>query len=381
MKFLPLIVKNLFRNGRRTILTVLSVAVSLSLLGFLLTIYAAFYVRDGSDEQVLRLVARHRVSLAQLLPEYYGSRIRAIDDVEEVCIQNWFGGIYKDYRPENMFARFSVEPEKIFVVNPELEVAPEQLLAFKNDRQAMAVSRQIAESQQFQLGQRITIKGDIYPVDMEFIIRAIFDNAEGPVAFFQWQYLQESLPQEMRGQVGIFTILARSPDHVPKIAAAVDEMFRNSPQPTKTETEDAFQLSFIEQVGNIQLFLLTIGGAVVFTIILVTANTMAMATRERVQEIGVFKTLGFTPSTVVTLLVAESLSIAAVGGVLGVILCFAGTQVLRGVMVGFFGNFMMPLWGVPICLAVAMAIGLFSSIVPAAVAANTRITDALRHTG
>ena len=381
MKFLPLVLKNLSRNRRRTFLTVFSVAVSLSLLGFLLTVYAAFYVRDRPDEQVLRLVTRHRVSLTQALPEFYGSRIRAIDGVEEVCIQNWFGGMYKDNRPENMFARFAVEPEKIFAVNPEIEVSPEQLQAFTKNRQAMAVSRQLAERQQFELGQRITIKGDIYPVDLEFIIHAIFDGAEGPVAFFHWEYLQESISQGGRGQAGVFTILARSPEDVPKIAAAVDEMFRNSPQPTKTETEDAFQLAFVEQIGNIQLFLLTIGGAVVFTIILVTANTMAMSTRERVQEIGVFKTLGFTPLTVVTLIVTESLFIAALGGALGVALCFAGTQFLSSVVVGFFGNFVMPLWGVPICFAVAMLIGLFSSIVPAGVAANTRIADALRHTG
>lgn len=381
MKFLPLIIKNLLRNRRRTILTVLSVTVSLSLLGFLLTVYAAFYAPNRPEEQVLRLITRHRVSLAQSLPEYYGSRIKAIDGVEEVCIQNWFGGVYKDNRPENMFARFAVEPEKIFKVHPEYEVPPEQLRAFLKDRRALAVSQALAERHGFELGQRITIKGDIYPADLEFVIRTIFGGTEDPVSFFHWEYLQESIPEGWRGQAGVFTILARSPESVPKIAQAVDDMFRNSPQPTKTETEDAFQLSFVEQLGNIKLFLLSIGGAVVFTIILVSANTMAMSTRERIQEIGVLKTLGFTSPGVLALIVSESLAIAALGGALGVSLCFAGTQFLRNYLVGFFGNFAMPLWVVPICFAVAMLIGLFSSIVPAAVAANTRITDALRHAG
>ena len=381
MKFLPLVIKNLSRNRRRTTLTVLSVAVSLSLLGFLLTVYAVFYAPERPEEQILRLVTRHRVSLTQALPEFYGPRIKAVEGVEEVCIQNWFGGIYKDNRPENMFARFAVEPEKIFLIHREYDVPPEQLQAFTKDRQGLAVSRELMESQGFQLGQRITIQGDIYPVDMEFIIRAAFDGAGGPVAFFHWKYLQESVSQEMRGQAGVFSILARTPEDVPKIAKAVDGMFRNSPQPTKTETEDAFQLAFIEQIGNIQLFLLSIGGAVVFTILLVTANTMAMSTRERIQEIGVLKTLGFTSSTVIALILAESLSIAALGGMLGVALCFAGTQLLSNVMVGFFTNFVMPLWSAPVCLAVAMLIGLFSSVVPAGVAAHTRITDALRHAG
>ena len=202
-----------------------------------------------------------------------------------------------------------------------------------------------------------------------------------PWPFFTGNICKKALPKDSGGRPEFLRFSLARPEDVPKIAAAVDAMFRNSPQPTKTETEDAFQLAFVEQIGNIQLFLLTIGGAVVFTIILVSANTMAMSTRERVQEIGVFKTLGFTSSTVVTLIVAESLSIAALGGVLGVLLCFAGTQFLSEVMVGFFSNFVMPLWSVPICLAVAMLIGLFSSIVPAGVAANTRITDSLRHTG
>ena len=381
MKYIPLVFKNLLRNKRRTILAVLSVTVSLFLLGFLLTVYAAFYHPTTSDEHHARLVTRHRVSLAQALPEYYGARIRAVEGVEAVCIYNWFGGTYIDQKPEHMFARFAVETEKVFQVHPEYAMPPEQKQAFLRDRQGMAVEKSIAERLGFELGQRVTLQGDIYPFDMEFVIRAIFEAPNDQSALFHYKYLQESIPEEWGDFAGLFVILARSPDDVSRIAQTVDEMFRNSPQPTKTETEDAFQLSFVEQIGNIKLFLMSIAGAVVFTIILVSANTMAMSTRERIQEIGVLKTLGFTAPVILTMIVSEAMLIAAVGGLLGAGLSYVATQALGDLIVGFFTGFMMPLWGVPVCLAVALLIGFFSSVVPAAMASNTRIADALRHTG
>jgi putative ABC transport system permease protein len=382
MKYMPLVFKNLLRNKRRTILTVLSVTVSLFLLGFLLTVYAAFYHPKTSDEHHARLVTRHRVSLTQSLPEYYGTRIRAVDGVEQVCIYNWFGGTYIDQKSEHMFARFAVEAEKVFKVHPEYVMPPEQKEAFLRDRQGMAVEKSIAERLGFQLGQRITLQGDIYPFDMEFVIRAIFEApANDQSTLFHYKYLQETLPEAWGNQAGIFTILARSAGDVPRIAQSVDDMFRNSPEPTKTETEDAFQQSFVEQIGNIKLFLMCIAGAVMFTIILVSANTMAMSTRERIQEIGVLKTLGFTAPVILTMIVSEAMLIAAVGGLLGTGLSYVVTQALGDLIVGFVTGFMMPLWGVPVCLAVALLIGFFSSVVPAAMASNTRIADALRHTG
>ena len=381
MKYIPLVIKNLLRNKRRTILAVLSVTVSLFLLGFLLTVYAAFYHPKTSDEHYSRLITRHRVSLTQALPEYYGARIRAVEGVEAVCIYNWFGGTYIDQKSEHMFARFAVEAEKVFQVHPEYVMPPEQKEAFLRDRQGMAVGKSIAERLGFELGQRITLQGDRYPFDMEFVIRAIFEAPNDQRALFHYKYLQESIPEEWGDFAGLFTILARSPDDVSRIAQTVDEMFRNSPQPTKTETEDAFQQSFVEQIGNIKLFLLSIAGAVVFTIILVSANTMATSTRERIQEIGVLKTLGFKSPVILTMIVSEAMLIAAVGGLLGTGLSYVVTQAMGDLIVGFFTGFRMPLWGVPVCLAAALLIGFFSSVVPAAMASNTRITDALRHSG
>ena len=359
----------------------MSPCTALFLLGFLLTVYAAFYHPATSDEHHSRLITRHRVSLTQALPEYYRSRIGAVEGVEAVCIYNWFGGTYIDQKPEHMFARFAVEADKVFEVHPEYVMAAEQKEAFLRDQQGMAVESSIAERLGFELGQRITIKGDIYPFDMEFVIRAIFEAPNDQTTLFHYKYLQEALPEAWGNQAGIFTILARSADDVPKIAQTVDEMFRNSPAPTKTETEDAFQQSFVEQIGNIKLFLMCIAGAVMFTIILVSANTMAMSTRERIQEIGVLKTLGFTAPVILTMIVSEAMLISAVGGMLGAGLSYVATQALGDLIVGFFTGFIMPLWGVPVCLAVALMIGFFSSVVPATLASRTKITDALRHTG
>ena len=381
MKYIPLVFKNLFRNKRRTILTVLSVTVSLFLLGFLLTVYAAFYLPTTSDEHHARLITRHRVSLAQPMPVYYAARIGAVEGVEAVCIYNWFGGIYIDQKPEHMFARFAVEAEKVFQVHPEYVIPPEQKEAFLRDQQGMAVESSVAERLGFKLGQRITIKGDIYPFDLELVIRAIFQAPNDQSTLFHHKYLQESMPEEWGNFAGMFSILARSPGEVPQIAQSVDEMFRNSPAPTKTETEDAFQQSFVEQIGNIKLFLMCIAGAVMFTIILVSANTMAMSTRERIQEIGVLKTLGFTAPVILTMIVSEAVLISAVGGMLGAGLSYVATQALGNLIVGFVAGFIMPLWGVPVCLAVALLIGFFSSVVPAILASQTKITDALRHTG
>jgi putative ABC transport system permease protein len=381
LKYLPFAFKNILRNRRRTILTVLSVTVSLFLLGVLLAVYSAFYARETADVQALRLVTRNKVSLAMVLPEYYGDRIRQIEGVEAVAIANWFGGIYIDNRPEHTFSQFAVEPEKIFTVRTELTAPPEQMQAFLNDRQGLAVGSAVARRVGLKLGQRITLKGDIYPVDLELTVRAIFEGLEDNETYFHWKYLQESLPEGWRGNVGTFFIRVAGTDDVQRVANAVDAQFRNSPQQTKTETESAFVLSFVNQLGNIKLFLLSIAGAVVFTILLVSANTVAMSVRERIQEIGVLKTLGFKSSTILCLIIGESMAMALTGGILGTALGYVVTQAMRDQTVAFFDGLVLPLWGVPICLGVALMIGLLSSVVPALIASRTKITDALRHSG
>jgi putative ABC transport system permease protein len=386
-KYIPFAFKNSLRNKRRTILTILSISVSLFLLGMLFAMYHAFYYRQGPPQQALRMVTRNKVSLTFSLPEYYEQKIRQVPGVQEIASRTWFQGIYIDNRPEHFFPRFATDPESIFKVYPELKISPEQLRAFQAERTAAAIGKTVAEKQNLRLGQRITIKGDIYPVDMEFTIRAIFEGTEGSsdnVLYFHRKYLEESLPQQRKGQVGTYAIMAESAEAIPGIAKQVDEMFRNSDRQTKTESERAFQLSFVAQLGNIKLFLLSICGAVVFTILLVSGNTMAMSVRERVKEIGVLKTLGFTNGKVLSMIIAESVIMAMTGGLIGCALaylfCVAINQI-GFVRLVFFAGITMPPSVLAVSLMVTFLIGFLSSVVPAANASRVPITDALRHAG
>jgi len=381
-KYLLFAFKNCLRNRRRSFLTIASIGLSLFLLGILVAIYHAFYYRSGPPEEALRLVTRNRVSLTFSLPEYYGARIKQIAGVREVVPTSWFGGIYIDNRPEHFFPRFATDPEKIFDVYPEYKILPEQLKAFQADRTSAAIGRYLAKKMNFSMGQKITIKGDIYPVDIELTIRAIFDGPKDSdfVLYFHRKYLEEGLSESLKGTVGTFAMMADSADSVPRIARDVDEMFRNSDRQTKTESEHAFALSFVSMLGNVKLFLLSICGAVVFTILLVSANTMAMSVRERVKEIGVLKTLGFTRGNVLTMIVAESVIIAMLGGFLGCVLAYVVCLGLTDIQI-MFGGLTMPPVVLAISLLVAFAIGLLSSAIPAWHASRLPITEALRHVG
>ncbi len=383
-KYIPFAFKNSLRNKRRTILTIASISVSLFLLGVLIAVYHAFYFRAAPPEQALRLVMRNRVSLTFSIPEYYEPKIRQIAGVKEVVSRSWFGGLYIDNRAEHFFPRFGTDPERVFKVYPEMTVDPEQLKAFQSERTAAAIGKTLAEKQGLKLGQKITLKGDIYPVDLELTIRAIFEgtaDSSDNVMYFHRKYVEEALPQARKGQVGTFAILADSAEAVPRIAREADEMFRNSDRQTKTDSERAFQLSFVAMLGNVKVFLMSICGAVVFTILLVSANTMAMSVRERIKEIGVLRTLGFTTDKVLAMIIAEAVIIAMLGGLLGCLMAFAVVHLMGSAFQVMFGTLRMPPVVLLISLGVAFAIGLLSSVVPAYNASRVPITDALRHVG
>lgn len=381
LRYTPLVFKNCWRNKRRTSLTVLSVAASLSLLGVLLAIYHAFYFSDPPPDQALRLIVRNKVSLIFSMPEAYAVKIKAVPGVREVMMQNWFGGVYKDRRPENLFARFSCEPDKIFTIHSEWRAPEDQKLAFQRDRAGAVVGKPLADKYGWKLGDKVTLQGDIFQVTLELNVRAIFEAEENAeVLYFNRQYLEESLPARRKGQAGMFAILADSADSVPKVQAEVDEMFRNSTAQTKTEAERQFQLGFINSLGNVKAFLLSICAAVTFTVLLVTANTMAMSVRERVKEVGILKTLGFTRETILGMILGEAVTLSILGGVLGLafasLLCFGVRQ-----LPAFIGQ-LKTLDVAPsvalACLAIAAIVGLVSSFMPAWGAARANILDALR---
>ena len=387
LRFLPLILKNSFRNRRRSILTVLSMGASLCLLGILFSLYQSLFLAEPSQAQALRLITRHRVSLTNFLPASYEAKIRAIPGVKDVTSWSWFGGVYKDSRdPNNFFARFSVEPDHYLAVRPDIKLDDDVRQAFLKERTAAITTKKLAKTLGWKVGDRITLVGDIFPITLEFKLAGLFEDPEGGDVFlFNREYLREALPvgSKFRDVAGTYYILGDSVESMPKISKAIDEMFDNAPQPTKTESEKQFQLAFVSFLGNLKLFLAAICAAVTFTILLVSGNTMAMSVRERVREVGILKTLGFTSGEVLGIILGEASIISLIGGFFGLGLATFLVEGLKKAPMQFANIANMSIspviWG--ICLGVALLIGLFSAFIPAQGASRTSILDALRSNG
>jgi putative ABC transport system permease protein len=372
--------KNTFRNLRRSILTVLSVGFSLLLLTLMMAIWRNFYMSKGTEESALRLVTRHKVSLVFSMPSFYREKIRALPGVAVVLPQNWFGGTYKDDKSNDFFAQFGTDPDEFFKVYKDWKIPEDQITAWQRDRAGAVVDSKKAEQFGWKVGQKVIIKGTIFPVDLELTIRGIFTAPRPTQAlYYNQKYVEEAVPA-MKGQQGFYTILADSQEAVPKIGPAVDDMFRNSPQPTRTETEAAFQLGFLAMLGNVKAFILSICGAVVFAILLVSANTMAMSIRERTREVAVLKTLGFTRGTILNLFVGEAVMLALVGGVLGSLVAFVlGMGAAQAG--GFAGALQVKFSTMLVSWGAAAIVGFVSAIIPSYNASRLGIVEGLRHIG
>jgi putative ABC transport system permease protein len=375
------VTKNAFRNKRRSILTVLSLAVSLLLLSFMMTLWHAFSLDEGSAESAQRVVVRHKVSLTFTLPGYYREKIRAIPGVVAVVPVSWFNGIYKDQKPANFFARFGTDPDEFFKVFRDMTIPEDQIKDWQRDRQGTIVDDTLAAKYGWKIGDRIVIQGDIYPVNLELNVRGIFHSSpDNKSIYFNTKYVEEAV-SFFKGQAGTYTILADSPSHVSTIATAVDETFRNSPQPTKTESEKAFGLEFVAMLGNVKAFILSICSAVVFATLLVSANTMAMSIRERTREVAVLKTLGFTKMGVLALFVGEGVALSLVGG-------FIGASLGKLMVVGFSQVAQMTFFPLRMtvgiwasALVISGFVGLLSTALPSYHASQINIVDGLRHIG
>jgi putative ABC transport system permease protein len=376
------VTKNAFRNKRRSILTVLSIAFSLLLLTLMMTIWRAFYLDQGSAESAQRLVVRHRVSLTFNLPGYYREKIRAVPGVVSVVPVSWFGGIYKDAKPENFFAQFGTDPEEFFKVFRDMQMPAEQVTAWQRDRQGVIVDDSLAKKYGWKLGDRIVLQGTIYPINLELFIRGIFHSyPDNKSVYFNAKYVEEAVGF-FKGRAGTFSILVASPEDVSRVASTVDDMFRNSPQPTKAESEKAFGLEFVAMMGNVKAFILSICLAVVFATLLVSANTMAMSIRERTREVAVLKTLGFTRQTVLGLFVGEAVSLALAGGLIGIGLAY-GLVYAATHSPQFFSFYNMQvtpgMWVV--AMFIAGLVGFLSALVPSYHASQVNIVEGLRHIG
>src|SRR5262245_16704940 len=301
MRFFPLILRNTFRNRRRTILTILSISISLFLVSTLRTLLDALERPPMTPESAMRVLVRHQTSLANLIPIAYKDRIRQTAGVEEVSTYQWYGGIYKD--PANFFAQFAVDPVAFFKIYSDIRpLEPEQLEAFVKERSAALAGVNLAKIYGWHIGDRITLQGTIFPRNMELTIRGFVSGGAGDsVLFFRYDYLNEAMPN-LNG-ASSFVVKARTADDIPVVMDAIDSTFMNSTAPTKTETEKAFVLGFMAMWGNVRTLVVSISTVLIFTIVLVAANTMAMSIRERTGEIAILKTLGFTPGLVMDVLI------------------------------------------------------------------------------
>ena len=384
LRYLPLILKNCWRNRRRTILTIASIGISMCLLGVMIALFHAFYASAPPPEEALRLVTRNKISLTQVVPQFYAERMKHVPGVREVMYNQWFNGVYKDARdPNNFFARMAVEPDKLFTMYPEYKMPEDEKKAFLRDRTACVIGRDLANKFHFKLGDRIPIVGDIFPGNYEFTVRGIFDSPRiSELLYFNRDYLEQTLPEGRRGEVSSIYILIDSPEHSARVAQAIDDEFRNSTTQTKTDSEQAFILSFVSLLGNVKMMLIWISAAVMFTILLVSANTMAMSVRERVREVGVLKTLGFTSASILGLILGEASLISFAGGSIGFLL---SVVLIGGITKSPFASFLPPFSAFDpvvavVCIATAIGIGVLSSFVPAWGAAGTSIVNALRST-
>src|SRR5271157_2172181 len=375
------VAKSAFRNRRRSLLTVASIAFSLLLLCIMLCVWRSFYIDMGAPDSALRIMTRHKVSLANFLPIYYRDKIRSIPGVVHVVPMTWFGGTYKDDKPENYFAQFATDPDEYFDVAADKNMPAGQLAAWKRDRAGCVVDIELARKHNWKIGDHIILQGTIFPADLDLNLRGIYTiDPPNSALYFHTKYLEESVDW-FKDTAGFYFTRVDTPEDMPRAAHAIDDMFHSTPVPTKSESEQAFKLDFIATLGNVKAFILGICGAVVFTTLLVCANTMAMSIRERTREVAVLRTLGFTRESILKLLLSESIAISLIGGLVGVVLGTGLIKMMSRPGIGMpVSMHMTPLTALVVMLVAAL-VGLVSGVVPSYRASNLGIVDALRHIG
>ncbi len=385
MFILKLIFKNAFRHKLRTWLTILGITVAILAFGLLRTVVSAWYAGVEASSAT-RLVTRNAISLIFPLPLSYEEQIRHVQGVKTVARANWFGGIYIDEK--HFFPNFAVEPKSYLALFPEFVIPPDQQEAFIRDHNAALAGRKIVEQYHWKIGDIITLKGTIFPGNWEFVLRAIYhgrDKSTDETQFlFHWDYLNEALKKtdSLRAdQVGFYFIGVTSPTLAPEVSQKVDKMFKNSLAETLTETEKAFQLSFISMTEAIVVAIQLVSFVVIIIIMAVMANTMAMTARERLGEYAVFKTLGFGGGYLAGLIFGESLVIAIIGGAAGIAATFPAAKAFGGAMGNFFPVFNVATSTIYMDIAAALLVGLVAAIVPAWRSVHIRIADGLRNIG
>lgn len=394
MSYLGFVFANLLRNRRRSILTLLSLALSVFLISTLEGLLQHVQNSPRMTGSERRVIVRRRTSLQDRLPEHYVEKVRAIPSVEAATPMLWFGGLYKNTKPENFFGQLSCDPELFRQILPEAEVvdpktgepSPALYEEFRKDRSGAIAARDLFVKFGWKLGDKITLIGTIYPVNMELTLRAAYHAKQGTdnqTLYYHHKYVDELLGRP--GLIGVVSARAKNVDDIPTIIEQVDAKFANSEFETLTETERAFQAGFVQMLGNIEFFLRAIATAVAFAMLMVAANTTAMAARERAHEIAVMKAIGFTPARTLTLLLMEATLLCTIGAAVGAFLAWGTQGILEAasqasVMSFFLSGYALAPW-IPFAgIAIGVLVGVASSLGPCWRVAQLPIVVGLRRT-
>jgi putative ABC transport system permease protein len=386
MKFLPLVLRNLMRRKVRTVFTALSIFIAFVLFGVLMAIRAAFTLGvevAGAD----RLMTIHKVSLIQPLPKSYSERIRSFEGVTDVTHANWFGAYYQE--PSNFLANMAVEPESWLRMYPEFQVPEEQKKAWIANRTGAIVGIDSAKKYGWKVGDRVPLISPIYRKPdgspWEFTIDGIYDSpvkgTDKTQFFFHWDYINETFRDrtEFANQVGWYVMRVKDPASSDQLAKRIDALFANSPAETKTATEKAFVSDFANQIGDIGNIMMAIAAIVMSFILFVAGNAMAQSIRERTNELAVLKTLGFGEGRILALVLLESVTIAVIGGGLGLIVAWvliAQGDPTNGMLPAFY----FPVRNLIAGIALVLLLGIGTGLLPALQARRLKIVDALRRT-
>lgn len=386
MRILKLVFKNALRHKLRTSLTILGIMIAVIAFGVLRTVVTVW---DSSVDAAAanRLITRQAVSFIFPLPYSYKEKISAVDGVKNVSFANWFGGIYKD--KSNFFARLAVDAETFFDVMQEFTISDEELANFKKERNACVIGQDIATQYNIKVGDQMVLDGDIFPGRWEFVVRGIYKpknkNTDDTQMVFHWTYVDERMRIESpvrAGLVGWYIVLISEPNKAAEISDQIDATFKNSSAETKTETEKAFTQGFVSASGAIITAMNFMSFVIIGIIMLVLANTMIMAARERTREYAVLKTLGFSAFHLIGLILGESMLIALIGGGIGVALTYpivAGFE--QAIPKGFFPFFFIEPITTILAMSAALLIGVLASIFPIQRALKTKIVEGFRFVG
>lgn len=383
--FLKLIFRNLARQRLRNGLTGLGIVIAISAFGLLRTVVDAWYA-GAEATSANRLITRNAISLVFSLPIAHLQRIRQVDGVKAVSYAAWFAGVY--ISEKNFFPQFAVDPESYLAMYPEYRLSDEELSAFLHDRKGAIAGRKVAEQFGWKLGDMIPLRGTIYPGTYSFVLRGIYRGADRKTDetqfFFHWQYLNERLKIEQKSraeQVGIYVVEIDRSNRAAEVSLAIDRLFQNSLAETLTETEKAFQLSFVAMTEAILTAIEIVSFVIIVIIMAVMANTIAMSVRERKREYATLRALGFGPPYIVGLILGESMAIGVIGGLLGLAVTFPAAAKFGARFGSLFPVFAVSEQTVMLSIWASLLIGIAAALLPAWRTLKIPVSEGLKSLG